>query len=533
MPARPTHQPHNAPDAHDAPVRADDRPQCRTIRVRGWAGVSVDVVVSSESQALSCGVRIHAPDLDVTTPPRPVERADLIAVAEFCEQAVTHEIPEITLPALSLHRPGWVLDVVGSSPQAITLEWRVLDDSENEAIEFETSRLALLHAAAQFRGEPSVSRLQHRLFNDEAEPAFFQALLWDAIGLPSNSLLNGVSLPDRPVDDEALPAGEVAVLRGYSFAPGCDAEVELEQLRQRMPGAPAAVLGTYPDGERFGVVLLSHPDLDEATDDQVLAAADRLTRAAESAAVFALLDGGVAVTRADIEHHVTQAYPDAAGAEVGLALELEPMAQLLRALLAEAVGVPLPRVLTARDCSLSGWEHSCQGDPVEDALAAWTEHLVAPEAFLQFAAHEAFSRAGSDEGSSGLRHADATSVRTSGENGLADPTLDEGDPEQECAGEPLGGFGARFAEHLGSPATAPPPIARLFELAREADAAYDRGDDAQLLADLQAAADRCAELLAAGPPAGYRTGVHELHAQLSDIFRDFGDDDEGDAEATP
>jgi hypothetical protein len=527
----------------------------RRILLRGVGGLSVDFTLSEASGAShragrSVAVTAHAPDFQAAFDPRPVADGDLTRIAAFLHAAVTEEHPELTLPALSLSRSGIVFDVIGSSEHDVTLEIQLTGADEPEGLSFDTSRLALRHAALQFQHpDPAGSPATHRLFDPE-EIVDFQSLIWDRVRLPLDSRLNGAVLSDRKAP---APGGQMGALWGLGFAPDCDADLELDLLRRAAPGAIAALIGTFADGDRFGVVLLqSDPLMDQEWLDTLQSidsnsagllqnadpfspttghrdafyagAFSRSTARAADAAVFATTAGWCLLSQADLTDHLATCYDQ--GADQAAAVPATLHSQLM-ALLGEAVGVPLPTVLAAHDCLLPGWDHRCEHDPIADALAAWMDGLVQPEQFLQFQVTDALRHptdrdapAGPAGDDNANRRITAPKPRYSDRRVVGFP-----EPESEPEREPepefdhiSGGFESRFSSDLGPRAGAPAEIEAIFAWAQAADEATT---DAGELDALESALNVGLALLAAGAPPGHEGRLRTLLTKLAAIFRPF------------
>lgn len=504
----------------------------RLVHLRGLSGMSVDMELTEptgrgRSRRWEGALRAQAPDFECEHAGGSLTHKQLGDLVEFFRQAAVQQFPELTLPAWSLPAAGIVFDVVGSSPEGITLEIRFSGDTDPEAVDgfsFDTTGLALLHAADQIRGADTDREASSRLFDPDLEQPV-QALIWDAVRVPDLARLDGVALP---TGEKAAPGGQLGELRGYTFAPGCDAALELDLLRLGMPHAIASILGSFGNGDRFGILLLqSDPLLDQqawdnrtdqspdetdllASWDAVDVAMDAFNAAAapaEQRAVFARLDGWRLLSAGAIGEHLIGTYPgcDAAEAE---RLIVRRFDEVLLALLAEAVGVPLPRVLAARDCLLPGWQHTCQHEPVADALAAWIDGTVSPEQFSEFEIRD--------------RHLLPADDRSQ----TARPS--QGSGQRPAPPQAYGGYEARFRSYLGSGDDAPSVVGAVFAHARRADDAERRRDDEGVLTALKDALAAVEEALAGHPPRRYVTGLRELREDLAAVVAPFPDDDPDD-----
>lgn len=529
-------------------IRRKSRP---SFCLRGKGGMSLDFVVdmgtwtrSPDQQGEIC-VQASAPDLDLWSDFRPVTGADVSAIGDWCNSVVATEYPELTVPALTLPRPGIVLDVLASEPGSVTVEFRMPAESwEEDGCSFDTTLMALRHTAVQV----AAGGVERKDLDEPVcltmEPDRYRSFIWRAVDLPSGSRLNGVGVS---ADEQLGVPGNIAVLWLLDLDPDCDAELELDRLRI-CTGAVATINGTYPDGDQFGILLLqSTPALDDTwltewggsepigvagvpgpgvsewlrrlrDPESLREAADRLQHfyghafseaLAENVedAVFAKVVGWHWVSHSIVAGHLVGQYSNWDLSEAFDSSDPPlPLRETLRRLLGEAVGIPLDRMLTADRCVLPGIDHTCRHEPVPDALSAWMDRLVSPEQFTEYAI-------ATWQGAPTTAQTGASHPSYAGRRKPTPPALSEPVPR------PGPTFSGRFRSVLGAGSRANPALNQLYAAASEADAA---GDDSGQLAALKSALDEAERLLIHGDlPSDIAERVHDLAEQLGDIFGEF------------
>lgn len=530
-------------------------PHWASLWLRGTGGMTVDFSISdagwpSPDEEREVFVNARAPGFEALYDWRPITGADLTDLGQWLDLVVTHDFPETSVPALSLPRPGLVMDVVASDITRLTVQFTTVGFPDDpEAFSFDTTLIALRHTATQIAagGFDDDIRPSMRLYG--ASQVGFQSLIWASVRLPEGSQLNGVAITD---DDHLEPPGHMAMLRGFAFDPDCDAELELDRLRVYTPGAVATLLGTLPSGERFGVLVqqslpymdedwlgrwsgevpigvggvpgddpcdwwtaAGRDDLDDLRDFHILQFGEA-EQWAEEDAQFLQSTGSSWLPYTAIAEHLSEAYGDATLiAALSGEAPVPPLRTVLRRLLGEAVGIPLPRMLSTDGCVLPGWDHTCRYDAVQDALTAWQERRVAPEQFNEFLIKDTTST-----GLARRNPADAAEmvpVVLESHHDWHAAAPDTVSPPEELPG----GFASRFASILGSESQAPASVRTLFDLAHKAD--RSASDEGEMVA-LERAWRAAQRLLDGGVPRSHRDGVLELTEQLGLIFEEFSDD---------
>lgn len=234
--------------------------------LRGVGGMTVDFSVSGRGwptadEERELFVNARAPGFEALYDWRPITGADLTELGQWLNRVVAQDYPESSVPALALTRPGLVVDVVASDTTRVTVQFTTVGFPDDpEGFSFDTTLMALRHTAAQIDAGGFDDYLHPSVRLYEPGQSGFQSLVWDSVRLPEGSQLNGVATTD---DDHLDPPGNMAMLRGLAFHPDCDAELEIDRLRVYTPGAIASLLGTLPNGDRFGVLALqSLPHMD-------------------------------------------------------------------------------------------------------------------------------------------------------------------------------------------------------------------------------------------------------------------------------
>lgn len=518
-------------------------PGWTSLWLRGSGGMTVGFSVTgtgwpSGPEERDVFIHARAPEFDAMYDWRLITGDDLGELRRWLDAVVSSDFPDKSVPALTLRRPGIVMDIVAAHGVRVIVELTTVGFPDDPGgFSFDTTLMALRHTAAQIATGGFDDFISPRMQLNNSTPTRFQSLIWDSVGLPPDSQLNGVVTTD---DDHLDPPGNMAMLRGVAFHPDCDAELELERLRILAPGSVATLLGTLPSGERFGVLVQqSLPAMDDewlsywggevplgrggvpagdpwdwwmSASVEVLADLRdfyklqflEATQWAQADAPFSQSVGLAWLPPVMIAQHLDQAYEDSSlVASLSGDAPFPPLRTLLRRLLGEAVGIPLPRMLATDGCVLPGWEHACRHEAVSDALTAWMDRHVAPERFTDFM----------------ITDAAAGGLSVSLPRG---PRLPRSECPNTVTGEDeSGGFLARFTSILGPHAGASFEIRRLFSFAARADRASTDDAEADAFRDAWHAGQ---QLLESGVAASHRERLMELVDELGMIFEDFLDE---------
>ncbi len=333
---------------------------------------------------------------------------------------------------------------------------------------------------------------------DESHDSPHQALIWRLGNIPQDFELLSIEVFDVDAD---LRLGECAVLWQIQTDSEEEASAITDALRGAL-GAVAMLVGSTSSATSFFVMALIQSQIGEYRDTV-------LERLNEQVGGHGWNDdSGAVVTMGRVAQHMLGTYRDCPGRSILEDPSGPSLRVALEGLVGEALGVPLPRLMTSSEmCPLPLWEHDCQGSVFADAVTCWEQGVVESERFGWLYERERvwFLRAPSN------REPIVTRL-------TADKAVVVGWPEYWPND---GSFLARFAAMLGDPRDAPQGIDVLFDYARSADAHSDADTeegDAAVLNDLESATEAADALLASDVPSGYANGLAQLAHELRAIF---------------